>query len=202
MSKICWTCNFTKDLSLFTKDKSKRDGYSGRCASCSRIANKAAIKDRESQRASARKYKANNPEKILAYQNSHKEETKERQAKWAAENSTKDKARRSAYRKANVKTIRARINEWGKKTGKTAAYSAAYKASKLKATPIWANQFFIDEAYHLAKLRTAATGFVWEVDHFYPLQSPIVCGLHVEQNLQVIPYIDNRLKGNKVVCHG
>jgi 5-methylcytosine-specific restriction endonuclease McrA len=37
-----------------------------------------------------------------------------------------------------------------------------------------------------------------EVDHIVPLKSPLVCGLHVEHNLQVIPATQNRRKHNRV----
>ena len=64
------------------------------------------------------------------------------------------------------------------------------------AKPAWANDFFIREAYHLAKLRTLATGYPWHVDHIVPLKSDLVCGLHVEHNLQVIPASENVRKQN------
>jgi hypothetical protein len=76
------------------------------------------------------------------------------------------------------------------------------QAMKLSATPAWANSFFIVEAYRLAKLRTEVTGIKWEVDHIIPLRHPLVCGLHVEHNLRVIPMAQNRRKGNKLLVPG
>ena len=64
------------------------------------------------------------------------------------------------------------------------------------ATPDWANKFFMDEAYSLARLRTKLTGIKWEVDHIIPFKNEIVSGLHVENNVQVIPAVDNLMKGN------
>lgn len=80
---------------------------------------------------------------------------------------------------------------------KAAARIAKRRAIKKNAKVPWANEFFLQEAYLLAKLRTTVTGFPWEVDHIVPLQSGHVCGLHVEHNVQVIPASANKSKGNR-----
>lgn len=80
---------------------------------------------------------------------------------------------------------------------KEAAKSARRRSQKLRATPAWGNQFFMDEAYDLARRRTLATGFEWHVDHLVPLKSALVCGLHVEHNLQIIPGAENISKKNR-----
>lgn len=67
------------------------------------------------------------------------------------------------------------------------------------ATPKWANLFFIGEIYDLAKRRTAALGLRFEVDHIIPLKGTEASGLHVENNLRVIPGTINRAKSNKIV---
>lgn len=92
-------------------------------------------------------------------------------------------AAKKAWRKANPDVV--------------AALAAVRRAARKHATPTWANWFFIREAYNLARRRTAATGFKWHVDHIVPLQSKVVCGLHVEHNLQVIPAVENHRKGNR-----
>lgn len=71
------------------------------------------------------------------------------------------------------------------------------EAAKLNAVPGWANEFYISEAYELAKLREKVCGGKWQVDHIVPLQSKLVCGLHTHDNLQVIPEATNRSKGNR-----
>jgi hypothetical protein len=73
---------------------------------------------------------------------------------------------------------------------------AKRRAVQIAATPSWANEFFIEQAYELAQLRTERLGVKWEVDHIVPLQSDLVCGLHVEHNLRVIPATANRSKKN------
>jgi len=61
----------------------------------------------------------------------------------------------------------------------------------------WANEFFIEEIYRLARLRTIVTGERWQVDHIVPVKSDLVCGLHVETNLRVVRLIYNASKGNR-----
>ena len=67
----------------------------------------------------------------------------------------------------------------------------------MRRSPKWANEFFIEEAYRLAAMRTKMLGYKWHVDHIVPLKSKLVCGLHVENNLRVIPAKDNLIKGNR-----
>jgi len=67
---------------------------------------------------------------------------------------------------------------------------------KFKSTPSWANSVYVDDMYMLARLVSEFTGQQHHVDHIVPLQSNVVCGLHVEHNLQVIPGRDNQSKGN------
>lgn len=141
----------------------------------------------------------------LAWQAVHPEETKAGKRKDAAKHYEKRRPAKLERQKRYNADPKARIAKAAWKYANphvVAAINAKRRASKKCANPVWANQFLISEIYALAKLRTKATGFKWEVDHFYPLQSPIVCGLHVEHNLQVIPAVLNRSKGNRVIHHG
>ena len=61
-------------------------------------------------------------------------------------------------------------------------------------------EFVFDEAYDLAKSREKLFGFKWHVDHIIPLNGKNVSGLHVWNNLQVIPAVVNLSKGNKEMC--
>ncbi|MDP3937669.1 MAG: hypothetical protein Q8R92_05985 [Deltaproteobacteria bacterium] len=80
---------------------------------------------------------------------------------------------------------------------KHAAAAARYRSAVTRGAPAWANSFFIEEIYDLARRRTEATGYEWHVDHIVPLRSKTVCGLHVEHNLRVIPKAVNLSKGNR-----
>jgi len=107
----------------------------------------------------------------------------------------------TAWRKLNPERAAEHAANWARRNpAKVNTKTYKHRAAKLNATPAWANQFFIDEAYELAQLRTEQkTGGVaeWHVDHIVPLKSKLVCGLHVEHNLQVIPAVANIRKGNR-----
>ena len=71
-----------------------------------------------------------------------------------------------------------------------------------QASPNWNdefNSFFIKEIYHLSSLRSEVTGIKWHVDHIIPLRGKTVSGLHVWNNLQLLPASENLKKNNKHV---
>lgn len=76
-------------------------------------------------------------------------------------------------------------------------HAARRRVVKLQRTPTWADQKQILSVYRQAKQITDATGVQHHVDHIYPLQGKLVSGLHVENNLQVIPWLENIVKRNK-----
>ena len=76
------------------------------------------------------------------------------------------------------------------------AKEAKRRASKLRATPKWANLSKIEGLYKLARYLTEEHGRQVHVDHIVPLQNPLVCGLHVEDNLQLLFAEDNLSKSN------
>lgn len=67
---------------------------------------------------------------------------------------------------------------------------ALRRARKIRATPIWADLHKIKQIY-----KNCPEGM--EVDHIIPLTSELVCGLHVENNLQYLTKSANRQKGNR-----
>ena len=85
-----------------------------------------------------------------------------------------------------------------------AAWASNHRAKKLKATPSWdieLTEFVVEEAHHLRGLRDALFPFTWHVDHIIPLKGKRVSGLHVWNNLQVIPATENLRKNNTYAVH-
>lgn len=77
------------------------------------------------------------------------------------------------------------------------AKSQRYQRRAGAARVSWRHQPLIDDLYALASIYRAA-GHDAHVDHIYPLAGKTVCGLHVEQNLTVIPALQNKVKKNRL----
>jgi hypothetical protein len=168
LTKICTICSVDKSVGDYYKKKSGKYGVVAYCKCC------AAEQMKE--------YRKSNREKIAAYRKANKEDI-------AAYNSTYRKANRDAllkYLSTHAKSNRHLYN----------ANNAKYKAAKLQATPAWANKEHIDSIYLIASINREG-GFDLHVDHIVPLQSDIVCGLHCEANLQLLPASYNISKGNR-----
>lgn len=82
---------------------------------------------------------------------------------------------------------------------KVNAQTAKRRFRKAMATPKWANHDKILAFYENARVATEQTGIIHHVDHIVPLKGRNACGLHCEDNLQVITAQENLIKHNKVI---
>jgi len=118
---------------------------------------------------------------------------------WAAKNPDKKKANFANWRAKNVERDRFNSTDWQQNNRpKAIAAIAKRKAALLQRTPRWANLVEIQKFDDEAAMMTLRTGVPHEVDHIYPLQGKTVSGLHVAENLRVIPARENRRKGNRI----
>jgi hypothetical protein len=160
---------------------------------------------REEKLAYVRAYREKNREEVIAKQRERYHATKD--VKREAKNATArdryrvDRERLLARSKASHYANREKRLEqkriWSAANKhRHAHYSATRRAAILRATPGWADLDLVAEAYELAHRRTEATGIEWEVDHHVPLVGRLATGLHVIENLRVIPRGANRSKSN------
>ena len=80
--------------------------------------------------------------------------------------------------------------------------ASVYRAAKLQATPKWLtaeHKQQIQEMYIESVRLTKETGIRYAVDHIVPLVHPLVCGLHVPWNLQILTRSENSKKTNKLI---
>jgi hypothetical protein len=172
----------------------------------------------ESVRARKKAWRLKNPGKSAGYTKKWEDAHRtERRAKRAADRladvnaaRTRDKAIREThkervrvakhkYRAAHPEVEHASMRAWQQANRPIVnAHAGKRRATRQRATPMWACQAAIATIYEKAARLTKTTGIPHEVDHIYPLISPSVCGLHVEANLQILTKTANAKKHNRL----
>src|SRR5271157_4752772 len=88
------------------------------------------------------------------------------------------------------------IRRDGRDQGAANASVRLYQARKNQRLPIWADKEKIQIVYKLAKQMQRELGMRMAVDHIIPLKGEVVSGLHVHENLRIIPFAENARKSN------
>lgn len=101
--------------------------------------------------------------------------------------------RATVGRKAEVGNpeVKRRYKRTAKGKISVSKYEVARRTGIKQATPLWADMVAIGDVY------IEAVYMQMEVDHIVPLRNPLVCGLHVWDNLQLLTPIENNRKGNR-----
>ncbi len=134
---------------------------------------------------------AANPEKVSAY-------SRRASAKFRAANPELAKARVLASVAKNPDYYREAAAQWQRDNPeKCRAKYKQYMTAKMNAYPAWADYDKILEFYAEAQRMQRETLIEHAVDHIVPLQGETVCGLHCQDNLQVITGSENSKKGNR-----
>lgn len=134
-------------------------------------------KNAEQMRAKASAWHKANPEKARAQGEKFRAKHPDYGKRWWAAHADALHAKQAVYRKVTRALVNAR--------------TAQRRAVKKSATPSWTDHEAIKEVYNEAAYMQL------EVDHIVPLQHPLVCGLHVWDNLQLLTRTENIAKGNR-----
>ena len=145
-------------------------------------------KNRDKTRAAQQRYYDKNKElcnsKAKESQSKKPEYYKAKSLQWARDNKERClEIRRNYYAKNSAKEI-ARVRR---------------RQGKIKHGEILMNQAQLAEVQGMYDFCKIFKGF--EVDHIIPLNGKEVSGLHVLNNLQVLPISKNRSKGNKFLIN-
>lgn len=123
--------------------------------------------------------------------------------KWAENNREKQREISLNWLKNNPDKFAKIKKKWrDNNRDKLSIYKRNRRASIINAKPKWFSEFdefVVTEASNLVSSRLKATGIVWHVDHMIPLRAKNVCGLHLANNIQVIPAKLNASKRNNMV---
>ena len=152
-----------------------------------------------------KRHYAANRERILEYQRQNRidnaDQKKAYHADYRAKNKELLRTKKKAYRDANKAKVAEAYKRWREENretwldGKRAYYSRA-KESKVE----WdkeLTELVMVEGGDLCRRMEKLTGVKYHVDHIIPLKGKTVCGLHVWNNLRVIPASVNIAKNNK-----
>jgi uncharacterized membrane protein len=185
--KTCARCHIEKSLTEFYPRRG-HGGFASHCKPCK------ALRAKEYRAANSDACRA----RSLQWHNDNREASIANTVAWQRANLEAHRATKKAYYESNRQDIRARWREWRDANRHIIKALKAQRRAALKlAVPAWADRAAIRAVYAKAALLSMTTGVEHSVDHIVPLQSPLVCGLHVEHNLRAIPRRENESKGNR-----
>lgn len=171
----CNTCGIEKELYEFGKCKTSKDGHILCCRKC------RSIKGVEW----GKKNKERHNELNRAWKSAHRDAAHESNRKSRIKNkgNGKEYFNNKMWREKNM--------------GKWNAMKRRHDAFLIQAIPKWADMGKIKEVYSKSIEMNKAGSVKYHVDHIVPLNSELVCGLHVHFNLQVITASENIRKQNR-----
>ena len=148
---------------------------------------------REQIKELKRKYRETHIEEIKEYDREKRTrpDYKAKKSKWAAA----DYERRKEHIKLKVKEWRLN-NPLKLKTLRSVA-NAKRRAAELNANVSYANKDAIKRIYRTRDILNTFGETKYCVDHIIPLRGKLVCGLHHEDNLQIITSTHNLTKSNR-----
>lgn len=159
-----------------------RTTSNGECQECARLRANAKYRDDSQTQI----------EIVKRYQNKHPERVRHSKRLTYEKNVGYYLAKAARQRESRDPEIfRSYMAAWhAANPGANAAYCSRRHAAILRRTPAWADLTAIAAFY-----RGRPEGY--EVDHIIPLRGRLVSGLHVLNNLQYLPKLENQRKKNK-----
>jgi len=214
-TKICGSCLVEKPVNDFRKRSDTPTGLGSDCKDCLKLKrHNHYVDNKEHTLQRTAEYRKNNLDKYRGYSAKYREENYDRYLERCRElrDLNRDYLNAQSRERNKIPKVKARLKiahqkymsnpEKAKRKKETSRvwsainkdkicyYASQRRFMKKQATPIWADEGIILDFYKEAQHHGM------EVDHIIPLKHPLVCGLHVEWNLQLLTRSDNAKKHN------
>jgi hypothetical protein len=182
MQKLCKRCQRWKAFTDYHCNRAARDGRRDVCKAC-------AI-------AKTRAWQRENPEQRQQWEDTHRETRLARKRQQYHQDAPAQRQRTRQWRALNPDTFKQAVRRWAvAHRDRCAAYIRERRRMEAQAM-LGCHKRDLRPIYDQAVALTRQTGIRHNVDHIVPLRHPLVCGLHVPANLQVLTAEQNRLKHN------
>lgn len=179
-SKTCRKCNVERLVLDFAKDAKRKDGLQPYCKLCNSV------------------YRQANKSQIESYREQNRDYYRAKNQEWRAAHPERIKERNAAQYRANRGVNIQRVRNWQQANpDKHCEIQVRRYASIKSSQPSWADRNAIASVYKTAA-EMRKSGLDVHVDHIVPLRSKLVCGLHVQSNLQIIDRKLNVIKNNRL----
>lgn len=170
--RFCTRCKTEKPMGDFANNKSKSDGKSSNCKTCS-------------------------SETTLAWRVANPEKSKASTENWLKQNQNQEQYLKysKTWREARRSALSATSMAWARANpARKNALTSKRRAAASKAT--FGDTRDIQMWYEVAQVLSRG-GVKFEVDHIVPLVSNNVCGFHAPWNMTILPRCKNISKGNR-----
>lgn len=211
--KVCKKCGVEKPITFFNASMKTKDGLRADCKQCVSHYNQQYRKNnsariRETDKAwvnrnaehvqqMQRNWRHANTEHLRNYRTRNKEQIRTQLSEWRSLNQEHVRNYAAQYYIDNKEVYQTRSKEHRtQNAGIYAAYSAKRYLHQKRALAPWADLNAIQKIYEACRQLSIDTGVDHEVDHIVPINGENVCGLHVENNLQILTATENRAKSN------
>lgn len=186
--KKCTRCGIMKHSSAFALNKRTKTGLTAPCKAC------------EAQ------YRADNADVINARRKEKREEKHRRLAMLPPEERAEadpDRQRSLRFNENNRERLRANAAAYRAQNRTQVNANKVERRRRVnEATPGWAKPSDFEDFKVIAMMFRMYTGQSYHVDHIVPLRGKVagrlvVCGLHCDANMTVVPGEDNQRKSNR-----